>query len=200
MSCSCLLPQACLKTLAAGRRWKLPFQSWKPLSPEQAISTFKAISNVHTQTHKSFANPLHYGLMLNVSPQPCTQGPWCTGTAGFTLREFLLPQELYRPSLRNTLMWVGCTVNAGDLLAALLLARLDQKPNDMKMAIEMALASLQAIVYKTYEYSTRHLEGKQLVPEVCSLVPALFWMWCLQCKADQVAEGEYPINCQPKKS
>lgn len=46
----------------------------------------------------------------------------------------------------------------------------------MKMAIEMALASLQAIVYKTYEYSTRHLEGKQLVPEVCSLVPALFWM------------------------
>ena len=56
----------------------------------------------------------------------------------------------------------------GDLLAALLLARLHQTPNDLKMAVELALASLQHIVLKTYESSTSHLSKGSPLPEASS--------------------------------
>ena len=41
--------------------------------------------------------------------------------------------------------------SAGDLLTALLLAWLDRYPDDLKQAVETAIASLQGIVQRTYE-------------------------------------------------
>ncbi len=51
-------------------------------------------------------------------------------------------------------------------MAALLLARLEQTPDNLKTAVELALASLQHIVLKTYEYSTAHTDSKPKSPEV----------------------------------
>jgi len=55
---------------------------------------------------------------------------------------------------------------AGDLLTALLLARLDEAPDDLKTAVELAIGSLQGIVLKTYEASLTHLGPKESTPQV----------------------------------
>jgi hypothetical protein len=56
---------------------------------------------------------------------------------------------------------------AGDLLSALLLARLDATPDNLKQAVEVAIASLQGIVLKTYEASIKHLGPDKSVSKVC---------------------------------
>lgn len=53
-------------------------------------------------------------------------------------------------------------------MAALLLARLDQTPDNLKLAVELALASLQHIVLKTYEYTTTQANSDPKSPEVTS--------------------------------
>lgn len=47
---------------------------------------------------------------------------------------------------------------SGDLLTALLLARLDQYPNNLRRAVELATASLQGVVRQTYETAIRHID------------------------------------------
>lgn len=56
--------------------------------------------------------------------------------------------------------------SSGDLLTALLLARLDQAQDDLKTAVELALASLQHIVQKTYDFSISHIGADKPLPEV----------------------------------
>jgi len=57
----------------------------------------------------------------------------------------------------------------GDLLTALLLARLDEAPDDLKTAVELAIGSLQGIVLKTYEASLTHLGPKESTPQVMKM-------------------------------
>ena len=59
---------------------------------------------------------------------------------------------------------------SGDLMAALLLARLDQTPDDLKRAVELALAGLQHIVSKTYEASNSQTSGDTKTSEVRLLI------------------------------
>ena len=78
-----------------------------------------------------------------------------------------------------------CT-NAGDLLSALLLARLDETPDDLKQAVELAIGSLQGIVQKTYETSVRHLGRDEPTPQVCR---------SSHCSATAEVHGEGPLTC-----
>ena len=55
-------------------------------------------------------------------------------------------------------------------MAALLLARLDQTPDDLKRAVELALAGLQHIVSKTYEASNSQTSSDNKSPEVRPLI------------------------------
>jgi len=48
----------------------------------------------------------------------------------------------------------------------LLLARLDGDGDNLKLAVELAIASLQGIVLKTYEASVKHLGPDESVPQV----------------------------------
>ena len=90
----------------------------------------------------------------------CTSGKFCQKLTSYLILSATCPKTL--TVVRH---WA---LAAGDLLAALLLARLDQTPGDLKTAVELALASLQHIVYKTYEYSTSRAASKQPLPEVSS--------------------------------
>lgn len=66
----------------------------------------------------------------------------------------------------------------GDLFAALLLARLNEFPQDLRRGIELATASLHEIVTKTFEHIQQSGEAGDSHAKVSLLV------WCLQiCQA-----------------
>lgn len=68
--------------------------------------------------------------------------------------------------------------SAGDLMAALLLARLDQNPDDLRTAVELATASLQGIVIKTHEASSRDIGPNDSLPQVSCLLQLPTWRTC----------------------
>ena len=55
---------------------------------------------------------------------------------------------------------------AGDLLTALLLARLHQFPDNLRLAVELATASIQGIVLQTYNRSAQYITAADPLPKV----------------------------------
>ena len=66
-------------------------------------------------------------------------------------------------------MGIDCwSAIAGDLLTALLLARLHQFPDNLRLAVELATASIQGIVCKTYNSSAQNITAADPLPKVGS--------------------------------
>ena len=97
--------------------------------------------------------------------------------------------EILRAVTRSDNASIVCC-QAGDLLAALLLARLHQTPDDLKTAVELALASLQHIVLKTYEASSGHQAECTSLPEVT----ANFSVDLLTPKGSMMITDRFPID------
>ena len=63
-------------------------------------------------------------------------------------------------------MYVCMYVCAGDLLTALLLARLYKDPDNMQYAVEQAVASLQAVLLASAEASGKAAHATERTAEV----------------------------------
>lgn len=77
---------------------------------------------------------------------------------------------------------------AGDLLAALLLAKLYLKPGNMQHAVEHATASLQGILLATVAAAGEAAHTKERTPAVsiwlCCAVLCCTWECCAQCMSE----------------
>ena len=59
-------------------------------------------------------------------------------------------------------------LRAGDLMTALLLARLHERPDNLRAAVEAAVAGLQAVLQRTVEAAGDAARSKEATSEVCA--------------------------------
>lgn len=66
----------------------------------------------------------------------------------------------------DTTFDIYCYIHTGDLLTALLLAKLYQQPDNMQHAVEHAIASLQGVLLATVDAAGEAAHAKERTPAV----------------------------------